>query len=147
MEGITPITPWDRLRAVVELRYVAGDGARITVCLERMPHVWSARESFNLADRVAEEALNDSTSKCAFVHGSTYGSHTVNAGAPLPSSGAFSDLRRSRVAGIAKNACPEHLDCPEASSVERGANDHHIRDSSRSDLAPRSTERASTSSR
>jgi len=62
------VMPWQKLSALIEPAYPAGDGAgRPPVGLERMLRIHFLQHWFNLSDPAVQEALYDSRAMCAFV--------------------------------------------------------------------------------
>ena len=62
------VMPWEKLRALIEPAYPAGDGAgRPPVGLERMLRIHFLQHWFNLSDPAVEEALYDSRAMREFV--------------------------------------------------------------------------------
>ena len=62
------VMPWEKLRALIEPAYPAGDGAgRPLVGLERMLRIHFLQHWFNLSDPAVEEALYDSRAMREFV--------------------------------------------------------------------------------
>src|ERR1039458_9419551 len=62
------VMPWEKLNALIEPAYPAGDGAgRPPAGLERMLRIHFLQHWFNLSDPAVEEALYDSRARREFV--------------------------------------------------------------------------------